>query len=252
MIPEDSITQADSRAHTRLQKVEQELDNLLYSISHDMRTPLRSINGFAEALREDYAGKLDATGEDYLQRIGAGARTLDRMLAGVVQLSRISRCVCTPVHVDISATCEDILNGHQEESPLPRVTRQVTPGMDLCTDRNLLRGVLGALIDNAWKFSAHRAPPSISIDITRAAHHGLEIEIRDNGVGFDMGIAGTRIFTLFQRFHAPDDFPGVGVGLALALRGAHKLGGSIRCQSIPGQGSTFTLSLPAKIPPDEL
>lgn len=228
----------------RLHETERELNDVLYAISHDMRAPLRTINGFADALREDLSGKIDQTSEDYLKRICTSARTLDRMLEGVVVLSRINRTPTVIVHENVSATCADILRGLQDAHPKRIVSTRVTPGMEIDTDRRLLRIALEALIGNAWKFTAGTSAARITIDIARTHDSGLTITIGDNGTGFDMRGAGDRLFGLFQRFHPSDEHGGSGVGLASALRVTHKLGGGLTCRSEPGHGATFTMIIP--------
>lgn len=244
MIKQNSKPDAPEASAERLANTERELNEVLYAVSHDMRAPLRAISGFADALREDLSGRLDPTSEDYLKRICASSRTLERMLEGVVILSRINRASCVIVHDNVSATCVDILRGLQEAHPRRIVSTRVTPGMELDTDRRLLRQALEALIGNAWKFTAGVGAARIAVDIRREAGGGLAIVVEDNGVGFDTHAAADRLFGLFQRFHGSDDQGGSGVGLASALRIAHKLGGSLTCRSSPGHGATFTLSIP--------
>lgn len=248
MIKQDSTPDSHPTAENRLHETERELNDVLYAISHDMRAPLRSISGFADALREDLSGKIDTTSEDYLKRICNSARTLDRMLEGVVVLSRINRTPVAVVHENVSATCVDILRGLQEAHPRRIVCTRVTPGMEIDTDRRLLRLALEALVGNAWKFTAGTASARITIDIVRQPDAGLTITIDDNGTGFDMHGAGDRLFGLFQRFHPSDEHGGSGVGLASALRVTHKLGGALTCRSEPGRGATFTLTIPPAHP----
>lgn len=229
----------------RIAALEHELDALLHVISHDMRAPLRGIQGFAGALHEDYAGKLDKAGDDYLRRISAGARRLDRMLEGVVKLGRLNRHPVVLSHEDVTATAVDILNGLRQAEPGRAVTVYVTPGMEWNTDRKLFRVALDAVLDNAWKFTRPVQSARIEVRIAPDSHSRLVIRVSDNGVGFDAAHARDRLGSLFQRFHPPEDFPGEGLGLAMARRVLMRLGGTLSLESTPGGGTVATLKLPS-------
>lgn len=240
----DTDNRESASTAARLRDTEHELDALLYAVSHDLRAPIRALEGFTGALREDYGDKLDETGRDYLRRLASASRKLDRMAEGLVKISRLNRHALTITHEDASATANDILLGLAEADPTRQVAGRVTPGLELNTDRKLMRTILDAILSNAWKFTRPIREPLIEVSGEHLQGGLLRIRIVDNGVGFDTRLAENRLFVAFQRFHAPDDFPGEGIGLALAHRGVMKLGGTITCSSAVGAGSTITLTLP--------
>jgi signal transduction histidine kinase len=231
----------------RLAESEHEMGTMLYAISHDVRAPLRALDGFALALEEDYADRLDGTGRDYLARIRMGAKRMDRMIDSVVRLSRLQSRPLTAEHADFSHMANDILSGLLATDGTRVVKTWVDPRLELTTDRMVLRMALNELLSNAWNFTGKTAGATIEVRGEPAPNGWFAFSVRDNGVGFDVARAGDRLFGLFQRFHAPGEFPGEGAGLALARRAVLLLGGSLRVESKPGEGAVFHCTIPNPI-----
>lgn len=223
----------------RLAESEREMGAMLYAISHDVRAPLRALDGFALALEEDYSDRLDGPGLDYLARIRSGAKRMDRMIDSVVRLSRLQGKPLACEHADFSHMANDILSGLQAADGTRVVATWVDPRMELTTDRMVLRTALNELISNAWNFTAKTPGASIEVRTEPAPAGFFAFSVKDNGVGFDVSRAGDRLFGLFQRFHAPGEFPGEGAGLALARRAILLLGGTLGVESRPGAGAVF-------------
>lgn len=215
----------------RLAAATEELETFSYSVSHDLRAPLRAIDGFSRELLLT-AESLDETGRRYLTRIRAATRRMAHLIDGLLDLSRLSRRPMQLQPVDVSALAEDVAG----ELGAPHV--RVQAGITAAADPHLLRVVLQNLIGNAIKFSSQRAEPEVEVF---AAGDGA-IAVRDNGVGFDMQYAG-KIFHPFQRLHPLAQFEGTGIGLALVQRIIRRHGGTIRAESAPGQGATFFFTL---------
>ncbi len=217
---------------------------MLYSISHDVRSPLRAINGFALALQEDHGAALGPAGLDYITRIRSAAARMDHMLEGVLRVSRISDRPPEYGRADISHMSRDIACGLRENTPPHDVDLEVECGLELVSDRALVRTILHELICNAWKYT--RGVPQARIRVTRmpACPGYFAFRVTDNGIGFDAAAAGDRLFGLFQCFHDGAKHPGGGVGLAVARRAAQVLGGDLRAESRPGEGATFFCTLP--------
>jgi light-regulated signal transduction histidine kinase (bacteriophytochrome) len=230
----------------RLAESEREMGAMLYAISHDVRAPLRALDGFALALEEDYAERLDETGRDYLVRIRTGAKRMDRMIDSVVRLSRLQSKPLVSEHADFSHMANDILSGLLASDGARVVKTWVDPRLELTTDRMVLRIALNELLSNAWNFTAKTPGASIEVRGEPGPNGSFAFSIRDNGAGFDVARAGERLFGLFQRFHAPGEFPGEGAGLALARRAVLMLGGTLSVESKPGEGAVFhcTISNP--------
>lgn len=224
-----------------------ELEAFSYSVSHDLRSPLRAVDGFALALTEDYAGKLDATGEDYLQRIRGGTQRMSALIDAMLQLSRIGRKPLKPGSLDLSIMAREILTELAVAEPARQVAIDITPGLHAWGDAQLLHAALGNLLGNAWKYSAKT--PHAKITFGHLQQDGQAVYfVRDNGVGFDMAHAG-KLFGAFQRLHHRAEFEGTGIGLATVQRIIHRHGGRIWAEAAPGQGATFYFTLPVQ-PPD--
>lgn len=218
---------------------ERELRSVLYAVSHDVRAPLRALDGFALALEEDYADRLDEIGLDYLHRIRGGAQRMDRMIESIVRLARLALATSMREHADVSHMAGDILGGLRDGDPgRAGVQVVIEPGLEIARcDRALVRTLLTELLSNAWKFTAEQASPEIRVRRGEPVPGAFTFVIEDNGVGFDTERAGDRLFGLFQRFHAPGRFPGEGAGLALVRRAALLLGGDLSIESQPGRGT---------------
>lgn len=216
---------------SRLAALHDELESFSYSVSHDLRAPLRAIDGFSRELLLDYNDDLDARGRDYLARIRAAAERMARLIDDLLDLSRVARTGIRRERVDVSALAGEIL------AEVPAVEMHITPGLTAFADPRLVRIALDNLIGNAVKFSSRRASPCI--DVFGPAEGSFAV--RDNGDGFDLRHA-EKIFQPFERLHS-STYEGTGLGLAIVHRIVTRHGGSIRADSEPGHGSTFTFTL---------
>ncbi|MEZ5614365.1 MAG: PAS domain S-box protein [Rhodocyclaceae bacterium] len=218
-----------------------ELEAFSYSVSHDLRAPLRAIDGFAHILAEDYRERLDAAAHGHLQRIRGASQRLSQTIDDMIELGRIARLPLNRETVDLSAEARALaeeLAGTRD--PLPEVV--IAPSLVARADPVLARIVLQNLLENALKFSSRTARPRVEFGAA-PAEGGPEYCVRDNGVGFDPAYAD-KLFQPFQRLHGPDAFPGTGVGLASVRRIVERHGGRVRAESQPGQGATFYFTLP--------
>ncbi len=213
-----------------------ELDAFAYSVSHDLRAPLRSLSGFSEVLLEDYAGQLDDTGRRYLERIQSNANRMAQMIDDLLNLSRATRVELRRESVDITATVRGILAELRDDDPERQVHATVEDGLATTGDPELIRLVFQNLVGNAWKFTAKTADARIRVGRENGA-----FTVADNGAGFDMRYAN-KLFDPFQRLHAATDFEGTGIGLAIVHRIVHRHGGRVWADSEPGHGATFYLS----------
>ena len=226
-----------------LEEVNQELEAFSYSVAHDLRAPLRSIDGFGRALLDEYAGRLDETGQEHLRRVVGAAQHMGQLIDGLLDLSRVSRADLRREPVDLSALAR-IVGARLAQSHPDRVVEfRVEPGLEARADRRLAEVVLTNLIGNAWKFTGKRATARIQIG-ARAGEHPAVFFVRDNGAGFPSAEA-KRLFGVFQRLHADDEFDGTGIGLATVQRIVRRHGGRIWAESDVGQGATFFFILEA-------
>ena len=216
-----------------------ELEAFSYSVSHDLRAPLRTIDGFSLALEEDYAEAVDATGRDYIQRVRAGVQRMGQLIDALLQLSRITRAELVREQFDVSKLADTVVANLREENRDRNITFVVEPGLSADADPRLLQVALENLLGNAVKFSSKVAEPAIAFgcDPVQDAYF-----IRDNGAGFDMQYAD-RLFTAFNRLHGDKDFKGSGIGLATVARVVHRHHGRIWAESAVGHGATFWFTL---------
>ena len=219
----------------------QEQATLAHGISHDLRAPLRSIDSFVGLLARH--GGLDDTARGYLERVRNASARAGSLIDALLELSRASRADLAPAAVDLSLLAEWRLAELQEADAAQAAELEVTPGLLAWGDERLLRQLLGALLDNAWKFSRPTGVVRIRVHGARAGDR-LLLDVRDEGVGFDMRYAD-KLFAPFQRLHGPEQGGGHGIGLALAQRIAARHGGRLHAESQPGAGATFHLDLPA-------
>jgi len=230
------------RRHTaQLESANAELDAFAYSVSHDLRAPLRSIDGFSQALLEDYAGKLDATGQDYLRRVRAGTQRMGALIDDLLNLSRVTRSEMVIRTVDVSDLARQLAGELASGDPEREVDVVIAPGLEARADEGLLRLVLQNLIGNAWKFTGKRTDARIEVGMV-AANGERAYFVRDNGAGFDMTYA-PKLFGAFQRLHRATEFPGTGVGLATVQRIIHRHGGRVWAESALDRGATFYFTL---------
>jgi len=224
-----------------LQNINKELEAFSYSVSHDLRAPLRAINGFSEVLLEDYSSKLDQAGFDLLKRISAGANKMDELIDDILELSRVNRFEVRMTMVNISATAEECRKELLDSGLYRNVKWSILPDLIVSCDARLIRVVLSNLLDNACKYSSKNQAPQVEFGVSSMGNR-KEYFVKDNGVGFDAIACASKLFTPFQRFHLEQDFPGTGIGLATVYRAVKRMQGDVRVQSQLGQGTTFYFS----------
>lgn len=229
-------------ANAELQATNKELEAFSYSVSHDLRAPLRGIDGFSQALLEDYSDKLDAQGRHYLERVRAATQRMAQLIEDLLNLSRVTRAEIHRDTVDLSAMARAIASDLQKDQPERHVDFVITEGMVGKGDPHLLRVVLENLFDNAWKFTGKR--PGARIKFGTTQHDGQAAYfIRDDGVGFDMAYA-EKLFGPFQRLHSPTEFPGTGIGLATVERIIRRHSGKVWAEGEVEKGATIYFTLP--------
>ncbi|MFI5916479.1 ATP-binding protein [Dactylosporangium sp. NPDC051541] len=241
----------ETRVRERTAELEastRELDAFAYSVSHDLRAPLRSLHGFSDALLEDYLDVLDEEGRDYLRRIQHNVQRMGRMIDDLLDLSRATRVELVRETADLTRIARDVLAELAANDPQRTVTTRIADGLRAYGDPQLIRMALHNLLGNAWKFTGKRADPVI--EIGRVKHDGEEMYfVRDNGAGFDMQYAD-KLFGAFQRLHPVAEFEGTGIGLAIVARVMHRHGGRIFAHAEIGNGATFTFNLATAVPHD--
>ncbi|MDD2270636.1 MAG: ATP-binding protein [Desulfuromonadaceae bacterium] len=238
----EGLNQELNKTVSQLQGANQELEAFAYSVSHDLRAPLRAMGGFSEALVEDFGDKLEAEARDYLDEIVIGSRHMGQLIDGLLTLSRSTRGELLHDQVDLSAMTGRIRIELEKSEPLRRVEWQVEAGLSTGGDARMIEVIMRNLLDNAWKYTSDTAEPLIRV-YAETAESELFYCVADNGAGFDMAHAG-KLFQPFQRLHRQDEFPGIGIGLATAQRIVHRHGGTFHATGIPHKGATFRFSLP--------
>ncbi len=219
-----------------------ELEAFAYSVSHDLRAPLRHIDGFSQALLEQHAAKLDDEGRHFLERVRTGVKRMGGLIDDLLQLSRIGRQELEVVHCDVTRLARSVLTALQARDAPRAIDIVIDDGLAADADPRMLKIALDNLLGNAWKFTGKQE--RARIEVTSRAHRGItEYVVRDNGVGFDMAHAA-KLFAPFQRLHREEEFPGTGIGLAIVHRIIARHGGVIRAESSPGTGASFSFTLP--------
>jgi light-regulated signal transduction histidine kinase (bacteriophytochrome) len=218
-----------------------ELEAFSYSVAHDLRAPLRSIDGFSHALREEHSAALNDEAKGYLKRVSDSAQHMAQLIDGLLNLARINRSDLKSERVDLSALARRTVTALQSSQPERRVEVVITGGLAADGDARLLGAVIDNLLQNAWKFTAHKADARIEFGADKG-HAGQVYFVRDNGAGFSMDHAG-QLFKPFQRLHRADEFEGTGIGLATVQRVVQRHGGRIWAQGAPGSGATFYFTL---------
>ena len=227
-----------------LESVNHELEAFSYSVSHDLRAPLRAVDGFSRILLDEYADCLDETGQDRLRRVRAAAQKMATLIDDLLKLSRITRSELKREDVNLSALADEVIEELRKQEPERIVQCAIEPGVIVWGDVRLLRVVLDNLIGNAWKFTSKR--PEARIEFGRQMQDDEPVYfVRDNGAGFDMAYA-EKLFGAFQRLHDSSEFPGTGIGLATAQRIIHKHGGRIWAEGAVEQGAIFYFTLEAR------
>ncbi|ACI17143.2 hypothetical protein COPRO5265_0030 [Coprothermobacter proteolyticus DSM 5265] len=231
----------DTKARKELEEANRELEAFSYSVSHDLRAPLRSIDGFSQMLLEDYADKLDDQGRDYLKRIRAATQRMSQLINDLLTLSRISRADMHFEELNLTAMAEDIAAELKQSQPERDVEFIIEPNVKAYGDSHLLRIVLENLLRNAWKFTSKHKSAIIEFGVKE--HDGKTVYfVRDNGAGFDMAYVD-KLFVPFQRLHEQDEFEGTGIGLATVQRIVHRHGGTVWAEGEVEKGATFYFTL---------
>ena len=224
-----------------LQAANSELDAFSYSVSHDLRAPLRSIDGFSQVLLEDYSAQLDESGRDSLQRVRAASQRMAALIDDLLKLARVTRAEMRTEHVDLSRMAENIVVDIQRGTPERQVEVAITPGLQARGDSRLLRVALENLLRNGWKYTGKQPKPRV--EFTTVDQNGDRVfVIKDNGAGFDMKYAD-KLFGVFQRLHSSAEFEGTGVGLATVRRIINRHGGRIWAEGAVDQGASFYFTL---------
>lgn len=229
---------------TVLESVNHELEAFSYSVSHDLRAPLRAVDGFSRILLDEYADRLDDTGRDRLQRVRAAAQRMATLIDDMLKLSRITRSELKREDIDLSALAGEVIDELRKQEPSRTVRCTIQSGVTAWGDARLLRIVLDNLLGNAWKFTGKRSDAQIEFGMKRQDDDTVYF-VRDNGAGFDMAYA-EKLFGAFQRLHDASEFPGTGIGLATAQRIIHKHGGHISAEGEVEKGATFYFTLEAR------
>ena len=229
-----------------LENINRELEAFSYSVSHDLRTPLRTLDGFSQLLLEDYGPSLDETAKNYLQRIRHGAQRMGEIIENLLSLSRVSRSELKLTHCNLSELARTSINQLMEQHPGRQIELVINDDMTAFADEKLISIVLDNLLGNAWKYTAKNSHTHIEFD---TSNHGQEtvFHIRDNGAGFDMRYAD-KLFSAFQRLHGAE-FEGTGIGLATVQRIIHRHGGRIWAEAELDKGACFYFTLPNTSPP---
>jgi PAS domain S-box-containing protein len=236
-----------TRRAAQAEAANRELEAFSYSVSHDLRAPLHAIHGFAQALSESHAARLDEEGRHYLKRILSGSERMDRLIEDMLSLSRIASADLVARPIDLTAIALEVLAEVRERDRARAARFHVEPGMRAQADGNLVRIALDNLVGNAWKFSARRPETVIEIGRHQADGGLVTFFVRDNGAGFDPTRAA-RLFDPFQRLHSQAEFAGSGVGLATVQRVIQRHGGAVWAESAVDAGATFYFTLPAALP----
>ena len=235
------LEQRVAQRTAELEATNRELSAFTYSVSHDLRAPLRAINGFSHLLDEEYQARIDEKGQHYLERIRAGATRMGQLIEDLLRLSQITRQEMHRGPVDLSAMAEELADELHAEYPGRNVEWAIAPRLQADGDAGLLRAALQNLLGNAWKYSSKRAVARIEFGCTEQDGDRVFF-VRDNGVGFDMAHA-EKLFAAFQRLHSPAEFPGSGIGLATVSRVILRHGGKVWAEGTVGAGSTFRFTL---------
>jgi PAS domain S-box-containing protein len=229
------------QSSAQLKATNKELETFSYSVSHDLRAPLRSIDGFSQALLEDYRNKLDEHGQEYLNRLRSASQKMGELIDGLLKLSRLTRSEMHQEKVDLSTLADEIATRLQETQPDRRARFIIGSGLIADGDPQMLRVLLENLLGNAWKFTSKTPQAEIEFGIS---HNGDKktFFVKDNGAGFDMTYVN-KLFGAFQRLHDTAEFPGTGIGLATVQRIINRHGGNIRAEGAAGKGATFYFTL---------
>jgi len=229
------------RAQQAVQALNKELESFSYSVSHDLRAPLRAMDGYAKILEEDHGGRLDGEGRRLLAVVRDSSRHMGQLIDDLLEFARVGKQVPVKQRVDLTALAREVADQMARGTPA-RVALAPLPAAE--ADRALIRQVWANLVGNALKYSGKRSDPRIEIGGREEAAENV-YWVRDNGAGFDMRYAA-KLFGVFQRLHGQDEFPGTGVGLAIVQRVVTRHGGRVWAEGRPDEGACFFFSLPKK------
>jgi|GEM_PF-3178819 len=225
-----------------LETANKELEAFSYSVSHDLRAPLRSIDGFSRILLDDCKDRLGTQHKNYLERIRAATQRMGELIDDLLKLSRVTRAGMSREAVDLGALAAAVIEDLRRADPQRRVAVDIQPGLTAVGDPPLLRVLLENLIGNAWKFTGKTPDARIAFGARDDSSHQRVYFVRDNGAGFDMTYA-SKLFGAFQRLHSMDEFPGTGIGLATVQRIVRRHGGRVWAEGAIGQGAAFYFTL---------
>jgi light-regulated signal transduction histidine kinase (bacteriophytochrome) len=225
-----------------LHDTNRELETFSYSVSHDLRSPLRSIDGFSQALVEDAGPVLDDESRGHLDRIRNATGRMGQLIDDLLALSKVTRAEMKRERVELSEIATQIAAELARHSPKRNVAVTITPGLTATGDPQLVRLTLQNLIENAWKFTSGRDQALIEVGAARDEHGAQAFYVRDNGAGYDPDFAA-KLFGPFQRLHPASEFPGSGIGLATVQRIVHRHGGHVWAEGKIGEGATFYFTL---------
>ncbi len=231
-----------SQRTAQLEASNRELESISYSVSHDLRTPLRSIDGFSQALLEEYGDKLDSTGKGYLERVRKAAQKMGLLIDDMLTLLRVTRSEFCREPIDLSGMVRGIVEANRQGKPDSAVEVTVQKGIVVQGDPYLMKIVLKNLLDNAWKFTAKEVKPRVQFGAADREGETFYF-IKDNGVGFDMEYVD-KLFGAFERLHPPHEYPGMGIGLATVKRIINRHGGRVWAEGEHGKGATFYFTIP--------
>jgi PAS domain S-box-containing protein len=229
------------KLNKELTEANRELESFAYSVSHDLRAPLRSIDGFSSALVEDYGDKLDSKGKDFLQRVRKAAQRMAVLIDDILMLSRVTRYEMTKENIDLSGIANEIVRELRATKPERNVEFIIADDLAAIGDSHMVRIALNNLLDNAWKFTGKHASARIEFGVIRVEGKPMFF-VKDDGAGFEMNYAN-KLFSPFQRLHSNEEFPGTGIGLAIVQRIIRRHGGNISAESQVEKGTTFYFTI---------
>jgi signal transduction histidine kinase len=229
------------RAKEAADSANRELEAFSYSVSHDLRAPLQSIDGFSLALLEDYQNLLDDRGSDYLRRVRKATQRMANLIDDLLKLSRLTRGELNLAIVDLTSLARAVAEELQKTQPQRRASFRIAEGLTATADPNLLKVVLDNLLGNAWKFTGKNEKATIEFGVAEIDGSAAYF-VKDDGSGFDMNFAD-KLFVTFQRLHLEREFPGTGIGLSLVQRIVRRHGGEVWAEGLVGRGATFYFTL---------